>query len=325
MTCLLAGCGKNAPTGTVPEDSGTVPDPPKPIRTFTAVPLIADGSCTLCRDTFRATGFNNLDEIVGTMMTGSNTATFHLSGGVLTRFYTENYSFQHINDQGIVHGATAQGPAKFVNLQPVALQPALSPYVVNNLGHRCGKADAQTVCYVDGNERVLDFAFDNYSELSDTGLLVGWLGNRARIVNIATGDSKTFDLDSHAFSVNAQGQVVGEVLDSGIMKPFVFNQGVLTVLDVPATYKFGGATDINNNGEIVGVISYDALSGWHSPDTSQGGVAAGTVIDFFYCNASLACMHVAHNTEKYDFEKRVRINDKGTIVFAGDTDLTLYQ
>jgi hypothetical protein len=331
VLCTLLGACHASPPATQPPDdvspSGTGGSPGADApRVFTATNLIYEGMCTLCKDTFRVTGFNNRNEVTGTFSTGNN-ATFLFSNGSLSTFWADSgYSFQHINDDGIIHGAVWGAPAKFVGLQPTTLEQVMPPYVVNNLGHICGRVESQTVCHIDDQEKKLDVVFDKYAELSDSGLLVGTLGSKAQILNIATGESARFDQDSDAVSVSSAGQVVGNVSDNGIMRPFVYRDGVLTVLSIPADYKLGVATDINSRGEVVGVIAIDGMGGWHSPgNPTTGGVASKTLFDFFYCSAALACMQVGSTAEAFDLWTRIRINDLGNVIFGGDVSLVLYQ
>lgn len=330
MCTLLSSChpSTESPTSGGPSGTGgTTDNPTAPIRVFTPITLIYEGYCTLCKESFGVSGFNNRNDVIGSFTTG-NIAVFLWSNGNLSTFWLRDsyYLFQHINDDGVIYGTAGGAPAKFVGLEPTPLD-VMPTYVVNNLGHICGRVESQTVCYVGDQEKKLDVVFDSYAELSDNGLLVGTFEGKAQILDIATGASTRFEQNSRALSVNSAGQVVGDALDSGIMRPFVYYNNVLQFLDLAAGYKSAAATDINNRGEIVGEVTIDGMTGWHSSDNpTVGGVTGTTLFDFFYCNAAGACMRMPAGPEEYRGSLgRIRINDLGTVAFGGDSALTLFE
>ncbi len=67
------------------------------------------------------------------------------------------------------------------------------------------------------------------------------------IINLTPG----YD-PSCAYGINASGQVVGEIGQSGSQQAFLYSNGVTTNLGAPPGEWWAIATGINNNGQIVG-------------------------------------------------------------------------
>ena len=267
---------------------------------------------------FRVTGFNERNQVIGTLVTGSNTATFFYSSGDLSTSY-DGYSFAHLNDDGVIHGEVNGSPATFIALQPTVLDNGIYPYAANAHGDICGLRDGVTVCVWGGAEKTFDLLFDEYAALSNQGLLVGTFQGKAKFLDATTGEVKDpTDLGSSARAVNSQGQVVGQVEGNGRREAYVYTAGVMTVLPIPGNYVDAAATDINDSGEVVGTLLLNGYTG------TTGGITTAVLLDYFYCKDS-RCMRVGPTSEDFDSLSRIRINDSGAIVLGNETSLLFYQ
>jgi probable HAF family extracellular repeat protein len=101
----------------------------------------------------------------------------------------------------------------------------------------------------------------------------GTLWNKGEIVTLTPG------VPAAAFNINNRGQVVGRILvpdptEGGVAHAFLWQEGVLTDLGVPAGDDNSEANSLNNSGQIVGDSGVGFIESY-SPDRAllwQGGV-----------------------------------------------------
>jgi probable HAF family extracellular repeat protein len=92
----------------------------------------------------------------------------------------------------------------------------------------------------------------------------GALWDRGEIVNLTPG------VPAAAFNINNRNQVVGRILvpdakEGGVAHAFLWQEGVLTDLGVPAGDDNSEANSLNNNGQVVGDSGVGFIEGY-SPD-----------------------------------------------------------
>jgi|GEM_PF-2762559 len=204
------------------------------------------------------------------------------------------FSWAHsINDSGEVAGetATSTNPTKEIaflyrngamtNLETLSMDDRSRAFGINNLSKVVGSSytydfDQKAFLYQNGAMISLEIlecwdesCFSYASGINDFDNIVGTStssdGRKAFLYqnNVMTSLGTLGGPESFAYAINNLNEIVGAAEDpSELPKPFLYKNGMMTELIMPAGFNSGAATGINDNGIIIGNLGGSFLKGF---------------------------------------------------------------
>lgn len=193
------------------------------------------------------------------LVAGINTSTFAATYKVdplpqaSVNGYTVATTVNKINSKGEAAGSTSVGESGTGSVfwdavgQVTNLTPGDSPYTTT-----AGISDAGTVVY---------------SDVNFGGAFYAW--NAGTLTSLGSG---------YAGAVNGKGQIAG--MFGNVFG--IWTDGAVTALPLPVGSMYGTASDINNNGDVVGYAYFTATSAyravvWRNGTVQEIGTLAGDV------------------------------------------------
>ncbi|HEV8177316.1 MAG TPA: hypothetical protein VGP44_06460, partial [Gemmatimonadales bacterium] len=230
---------------------------------------------TLGGKTNVVTGLNNHDVVVGTYAPENSPSRGFLWDGTVHDLGPDFIPWGGINDVGEMAGFDAQARGVF-RKGDVSVPMDCSPHSINNRGEATGSYQYETpqggeenhACTWDGVLRDLGYIDKGTAtDINDSSTVVGLFDNSNTYdALIWVGGSRTqlqsLGGSASASAVNNTGVVVGrsdEVFNSDVdlAHPVVWkSNGILRLHE-----EFGEARDVNDGGQIVGIISKDRSVG----------------------------------------------------------------
>jgi probable HAF family extracellular repeat protein len=207
---------------------------------------------------------------------------------------------------------------------------------VNNLGQAVGYSYVDSLnrhafIFEDGAMTDLG-SFGGYSaavDINEAGVVVGFASDSVTGVAVATKwDNEGITAicgsrESQASGINDRGQIVGDVLEGGAFRAFVYNKGTVTRLGVLPTGLNSYGYNINNRGQVVGTADViSSIDRWWDPILGQFVYSTNYTYHGFLCDKGVM---VDLNTlipanSGWELNYATDINESGHIVGYGLLD-----